>query len=130
MIDGQDIKDINVRHLRSFIGVVNQEPVLFATTVAENISYGREGVTQQEIEEAAKMANAHNFITQFPQVYICAYIYIYIYMYIYMYIYICIYIYMYIYIYVIYIYVYIYVYIYMYMYIPVHIHIHIYIYIL
>ena len=74
MIDGQDIKDINVCHLRSFIGVVNQEPVLFATTIAENIAYGREGVTQQEIEEAAKMANAHNFITQFPQVYIYIYV--------------------------------------------------------
>ena len=69
MLDGQDIKDINVRHLRSFIGVVNQEPVLFATTISENISYGREGVTRQEIEEAAKMANAHNFVTQFPKVY-------------------------------------------------------------
>ena len=68
MLDGQDIKDINVHHLRKFIGVVNQEPVLFSTTIAENISYGREGVTQQEIEEAAKMANAHNFITQFPKV--------------------------------------------------------------
>ena len=68
LLDGQDIKDINVRHLRSFIGVVNQEPVLFATTVAENISYGREGVTQQEIEESAKIANAHDFITNFSHV--------------------------------------------------------------
>ena len=67
-LDGQDIKSLNVRHLRRFIGVVNQEPVLFATTIAENIAFGREGVTQREIEEAAKMANAHNFITNFPQV--------------------------------------------------------------
>ena len=57
-----------MRHLRNLIGVVNQEPVLFATTIAENIAFGREGVSQKEIEEAAKMANAHNFITQFPQV--------------------------------------------------------------
>ena len=68
LLDGQDIKSLNLRHLRRFIGVVNQEPVLFATTIAENIAFGREGVTQREIEEAAKMANAHNFITNFPQV--------------------------------------------------------------
>ena len=67
-LDGQDIKNLNVCHLRKFIGVVNQEPVLFATTISENISYGREGVTRQEIEEAAKMANAHNFITNFSHV--------------------------------------------------------------
>ena len=47
---------------------MNQEPVLFATTIAENIACGREGVTRYEIEEAAKMANAHDFITQFPKV--------------------------------------------------------------
>ncbi|NWR00729.1 MDR1 protein, partial [Paradoxornis webbianus] len=41
-IDGQDIRTLNVRYLREFIGVVNQEPVLFATTIAENIRYGRE----------------------------------------------------------------------------------------
>ena len=68
LLDGQDIKSLNLRHLRRFIGVVNQEPVLFATTIAENIAFGREGVTQREIEEAAKMANAHNFITNFPKV--------------------------------------------------------------
>ena len=69
MVDGQDIKSLNVSHLRRFIGVVNQEPVLFATTIAENIAFGREGATQREIEEAAKMANAHNFITSFPKVF-------------------------------------------------------------
>lgn len=47
---------------------MSQEPVLFATTIAENISYGREGATMAEIEEVAKKANAHNFISQFPQV--------------------------------------------------------------
>jgi ATP-binding cassette subfamily B (MDR/TAP) protein 1 len=48
--------------------VVNQEPVLFSTTIAENIAFGREGATQREIEDAAKAANAHNFISQFPKV--------------------------------------------------------------
>jgi ATP-binding cassette subfamily B (MDR/TAP) protein 1 len=57
-----------VRHLRRFIGVVNQEPVLFATTIAENIAFGKEGATQNEIIEAARMANAHDFISNFPQV--------------------------------------------------------------
>ena len=47
---------------------MNQEPILFSTTIAENIAYGREGVTQQEIEKAAEAANAHNFISQFPKV--------------------------------------------------------------
>ena len=69
LLDGEDIKSLNVRHLRRFIGVVNQEPVLFATTIAENIAFGKGHATQHEIEEAAKMANAHDFITNFPQVY-------------------------------------------------------------
>ncbi len=68
LVDGHDIKDIEVSHLRKYVGIVNQEPVLFSTTIAENIAYGGEGITQQQIEEAAKMANAHNFITQFPKV--------------------------------------------------------------
>ena len=67
-LDGKNIKDINTAYLRSHIGVVSQEPVLFSTTIAENIAFGREGVTQQEIEQAAKSANAHNFISQFPKV--------------------------------------------------------------
>jgi ABC-type multidrug transport system fused ATPase/permease subunit len=68
LLDGKNIKDINVSHLRDHIGVVSQEPVLFSTTIAENIAFGREGATQQEIERAAKTANAHNFISQFPKV--------------------------------------------------------------
>jgi ABC-type multidrug transport system fused ATPase/permease subunit len=68
LLDGKNIKDINVSHLRDHIGVVSQEPVLFSTTIAENIAFGREGATQGEIEDAAKAANAHNFISQFPKV--------------------------------------------------------------
>ena len=49
-------------------GIVSQEPVLFGTTIGENIRYGREGVTQAEIEEAAMKANAHNFILGLPDV--------------------------------------------------------------
>lgn len=58
---------MNLKWLRSHIGVVSQEPILFATTIADNISYGREGATMDEIIEVAKKANAHNFISQFPQ---------------------------------------------------------------
>ena len=68
MLDGTDIRELNVRWLRSHIGVVSQEPVLFATTIAENIRYGHEGISQQEIEAAAKNANAHDFIMSLPEV--------------------------------------------------------------
>ncbi|XP_068529975.1 ATP-dependent translocase ABCB1-like isoform X1 [Anas acuta] len=66
-IDGQDITTLNVRYLREIIGVVNQEPVLFATTIAENIRYGREDVTMEEIEKATKEANAYDFIMKLPK---------------------------------------------------------------
>ncbi|KAL6034359.1 hypothetical protein STEG23_030527, partial [Scotinomys teguina] len=65
-IDGQDIRTINVRYLREIIGVVSQEPVLFATTIAENIRYGRDNVTMDEIEKAVKEANAYDFIMKLP----------------------------------------------------------------
>eukprot|EP00058_Branchiostoma_floridae_P023304 XP_002608794.1 hypothetical protein BRAFLDRAFT_89659 [Branchiostoma floridae] len=68
-LDGHDIRSLNIQWLRQNIGVVSQEPVLFATTIAENISYGRAGVTQEEIEKAAKEANAHDFIKRLPKKY-------------------------------------------------------------
>eukprot|EP01132_Coremiostelium_polycephalum_P002116 gene2116-2605_t len=69
LIDGEDIKKFNVKALRQKIGLVSQEPVLFATSIAENIRYGKEDATQEEIEEAAKQANAHSFIITLPQGY-------------------------------------------------------------
>jgi ATP-binding cassette subfamily B (MDR/TAP) protein 1 len=63
MLDGIDIKTLNVRWLRSQLGLVSQEPVLFQGTVAENIRYGKPDATQAEIEEAARNANAHDFIS-------------------------------------------------------------------
>ena len=63
-LDGIDIKTLNVRWLRSQLGLVGQEPVLFHGSVAMNIGYGKPGATQAEIEEAAKSANAHDFITE------------------------------------------------------------------
>jgi len=67
-IDGVDIRQLNVKWMRNQIGVVSQEPVLFAKTIAENIRYGRDGITQEDIENAAIDANAHGFISQLPDV--------------------------------------------------------------
>ncbi|CAJ0958485.1 unnamed protein product, partial [Ranitomeya imitator] len=66
MVDGHDVRTLNVRHYREMIGVVSQEPVLFATTIKNNIKYGRLDVTDEEIERAAKEANAYDFITALP----------------------------------------------------------------
>eukprot|EP00118_Oscarella_pearsei_P018352 m.187919 g.187919 ORF g.187919 m.187919 type:complete len:679 (+) comp39371_c1_seq11:47-2083(+) len=69
LLDGYEITKLNVRWLREQVGVVSQEPVLFATTIAENIRYGRQNVTDEEIREAAKAANAHDFIMNLPDKY-------------------------------------------------------------
>eukprot|EP00934_Nitzschia_sp_Nitz4_P006351 Nitzschia sp. Nitz4//scaffold41_size133979//19551//23745//NITZ4_003331-RA/size133979-snap-gene-0.97-mRNA-1//1//CDS//3329551422//6341//frame0 len=62
-LDGVNIKDYNVKHLRSMIGYVGQEPTLFATSIAANIRHGNPAATQEQIEEAARLANAHDFIS-------------------------------------------------------------------
>ncbi|KAJ8615583.1 hypothetical protein MRB53_034955 [Persea americana] len=62
-IDGQDIKSYNLRRLRSHIALVSQEPTLFASTIRENIAYGKENATETEITQAAIVANAHDFIS-------------------------------------------------------------------
>uniref|UniRef100_A0A8C3Y8S0 Bile salt export pump n=1 Tax=Catharus ustulatus TaxID=91951 RepID=A0A8C3Y8S0_CATUS len=66
-LDGHDIRSLNIQWLRSQIGIVEQEPVLFATTIAENIRYGRDEATMEDIITAAKQANAYNFIMDLPQ---------------------------------------------------------------
>ncbi|KAM4702863.1 ATP-dependent translocase ABCB1-like [Rhinophrynus dorsalis] len=65
-VDGHDVRTLNVKWLRENIGVVSQEPVLFGTTIRENIRYGREDVTDAEIEQATKEANAYDFISKLP----------------------------------------------------------------
>ncbi|XP_049641936.1 ATP-binding cassette sub-family B member 5 [Suncus etruscus] len=65
-VDGNDIRTLNVQHYRKCIGVVSQEPVLFGTSINNNIKYGREGVTDEEVEKAAKEANAYDFVMEFP----------------------------------------------------------------
>ncbi|XP_023259278.1 bile salt export pump-like, partial [Seriola lalandi dorsalis] len=66
-LDGHDIRTLNIQWLRSLIGIVEQEPVLFSTTIAENIRFGRPGVTMEDITQATKEANAYNFIMELPQ---------------------------------------------------------------
>ncbi|XP_065439389.1 ATP-dependent translocase ABCB1-like isoform X2 [Chrysemys picta bellii] len=66
-LDGRDIRTLNIKWLREHIGLVSQEPILFATTIADNIRCGREGITDYEIEKAAKKANAFDFISRLPE---------------------------------------------------------------
>jgi ATP-binding cassette, subfamily B, bacterial len=68
-IDGLDIRDVTLSSLRRQIGIVPQETILFSGTVAENIAFGRENFDLAAVEEAAKVANAHQFISQLPQGY-------------------------------------------------------------
>lgn len=68
-IDGHDVKDLGVRWLRKQFGVVRQEPVLFATTVMENIRYGYPNATDEQVLDAAKKAHAHAFISVLPDGY-------------------------------------------------------------
>ncbi|QSY96249.1 ABC transporter ATP-binding protein [Rhizobium bangladeshense] len=68
-IDGQDIAEIRQSSLRGQIAIVQQEPILFHRTLAENIAYGRPNASRREIEQAAKQANAHDFIMDLPKGY-------------------------------------------------------------
>ena len=68
-IDGQDIRQVTLNSLREQVGIVPQETVLFNGSVYDNILYGRLDATKEEVEAAAKAANAHNFIMELPQGY-------------------------------------------------------------
>jgi len=68
-IDGKDIREVTLKSLRNQIGIVQQDVYLFAGTIFENIAYGRPGATMDEVIEAAKNANAHEFIMSFPDGY-------------------------------------------------------------
>ncbi|GLT80577.1 hypothetical protein SLA2020_520100 [Shorea laevis] len=69
MIDGIDIKKLKLKSIRKHVGLVQQEPALFATSIYDNILYGKEGASESEIIEAAKLANAHSFISSLPEGY-------------------------------------------------------------
>ncbi|KAL3503440.1 hypothetical protein ACH5RR_037889 [Cinchona calisaya] len=68
-LDGYKIKRLHLKWLRSQMGLVNQEPVLFATSIKENILFGREGASMEDVETAAKAANAHDFVIKLPDAY-------------------------------------------------------------
>ncbi len=69
MIDGQNIADVTQESLRSRIAIVQQDPILFHRSLADNIAYGRPGASMAAIEQAARLANAHDFITRLPKGY-------------------------------------------------------------
>lgn len=69
LLDGVAIDKLQLKWLRSQMGLVSQEPALFATSIKENILFGKEDATMDEVVEAAKASNAHNFLSQFPQGY-------------------------------------------------------------
>ncbi|HEY2370824.1 MAG TPA: ABC transporter transmembrane domain-containing protein [Polyangiaceae bacterium] len=68
-LDGRDLRDLDPQWLRRQVGVVAQEPMLFSSTIAENIRYGKNGATDEEVEHAARVANAHDFVSGFPDKY-------------------------------------------------------------
>jgi ATP-binding cassette subfamily B protein/subfamily B ATP-binding cassette protein MsbA len=68
-LDGNDLRNVQIRSLRDQVAVVRQDPLLFPRTIAENISYGRPDATIDEIESAARAANAHDFIAALPHGY-------------------------------------------------------------
>ncbi|MGL5351297.1 MAG: ABC transporter ATP-binding protein [Cetobacterium sp.] len=65
-INGTDIREMSLKQYRNHIGIVPQETFLFSGTIGENIGFGKDNVTEEEIMNAAKMANAYNFITELP----------------------------------------------------------------
>ena len=69
LLDGHSYRDLNAHWLREQIGVVSQEPILFATSIEENIRYGKPAAHADEVEAAARAANAHDFVTAFPEGY-------------------------------------------------------------
>ncbi|GER26259.1 ABC transporter family protein [Striga asiatica] len=69
LLDGRDLKSYNLRWLRNHLGLVQQEPIIFATTIRENIIYARHNASEAEMKEAARIANAHHFISSLPHGY-------------------------------------------------------------
>jgi ATP-binding cassette, subfamily B, bacterial len=69
LLDGHDVRDLRLRSLRSHVSLVLQEPYLFPWTIADNIAYGRPEASRDEVEAAARAANAHEFIVALPEGY-------------------------------------------------------------
>ncbi|HET9545579.1 MAG TPA: ABC transporter ATP-binding protein [Gaiellaceae bacterium] len=69
LLDGADVRDVRLEDLRRAIAIVSQDPFLFSTTVRENIAFGVPGATDEEVERAARMAQAHDFVSALPEGY-------------------------------------------------------------
>lgn len=69
LLDGYKLNKLHLKWLRSQLGLVNQEPILFATSIKENILFGNEGASMEAVIRAAKAANAHDFISKLPESY-------------------------------------------------------------
>ena len=69
LVDGADVRDVDLRSLRSAIAIVDDSPFLFSASVRDNIAYARPDATDEEVEDAARRAQAHNFITRLPDGY-------------------------------------------------------------
>jgi len=68
-VDGQDVRDVTLESLRAAVGVIAQDPFLFSATVRENIAFGRADISDEEVERAARLAQAHEFVERLPQGY-------------------------------------------------------------
>ncbi len=68
-LDGKDLRELDSKSLRQLMGIVGQETILFHDTIFNNIAYGKREATQQQVEEAARAANAHQFVSQMPEGY-------------------------------------------------------------
>ncbi|GMT13436.1 hypothetical protein PFISCL1PPCAC_4733, partial [Pristionchus fissidentatus] len=69
LIDGHDVNSLNIEYLRNIVGVVQQEPVLFNATIADNLRFGKPDISRDQMVHVCTMANAHDFITKLPQGY-------------------------------------------------------------
>jgi ABC-type multidrug transport system fused ATPase/permease subunit len=69
LVDGVDVRDVSLNSLRRAIGVIPQDPFLFSTSVRENIAFGQAGMTDEEVERVARLAQAHEFVERMPQGY-------------------------------------------------------------
>ena len=69
IIDGADVRDLKLASLRGEIGVISQDPFLFSATVRENIAFGTPNATDEQVEQAARLAQAHEFIAKLPELY-------------------------------------------------------------
>ena len=69
LIDGVNLKEFQLKWIRGKIGLVSQEPVLFSSSIKDNIAYGKDGATIEEIRAAAELANAAKFIDKLPEVF-------------------------------------------------------------